>query len=379
MYLSKTIRIYPNNEQKQLIEKYLEACTYTYSFFYDYAVSNNDYDIVRWKKKLYYIIKGKKDPVISSCEYIILTKVLEKLHYSLQRNIANESLTGTQNIHRKPNFRTIKIPCTLHFESNPGRKIVIPIFGKIKYRGTYDFSGLKTFGVSIKKGTDGTYSAVVLIEQLVKFLPKTYKSIGIDLGIRKLITTSDNEQFIPMEKISLVEAKISNLQSKIKNKKNESKNKDKLQKQINKLYTYRKNYVRDLIQKVTTDLVRRFDVIYMEDLSINDLIYAQNIKTIRRKLLINSFGYIKETLQYKCKMYGKKLILVDRFYPSSQICSNCGFKHNPGTSEKYICPICGLVIDRDYNAAKNILNYKNNMEDSPKVYACNKEFYKRKL
>lgn len=95
----------------------------------------------------------------------------------------------------------------------------------------------------------------------------------------------------------------------------------------------------------------------MEDLSIKNLIKDQEFRPIRRKIIETSFNLVSETLEYKCKMYGKKLIKIDRFFPSTQICSQCGFKHDPFDSEIFECPVCKNIIDRDINAAINIYNY----------------------
>ena len=87
------------------------------------------------------------------------------------------------------------------------------------------------------------------------------------------------------------------------------------------------------------------------------MIKNQNKKSVRRRILDYSLTLLREMFEYKAKMYGKKVILINRYYPSSQICSRCGFRHNPGEDETFICPVCGYKVDRDINAAINIYRY----------------------
>ena len=113
----------------------------------------------------------------------------------------------------------------------------------------------------------------------------------------------------------------------------------------------------DNIHKATKAIVTKYDIIYMEDLDIIDLLSKQKMKKQKRKMLTSSLGKIRILLEYKCEHYGKVLKKIDRYYASSQTCSNCGKTYKVKSNEVYICPHCSLVIDRDYNAAKNILNH----------------------
>jgi len=113
----------------------------------------------------------------------------------------------------------------------------------------------------------------------------------------------------------------------------------------------------DNIHKATKAIVTKYDIIYMEDLDIKDLLSKQKLKKHKRKMLTSSLGKITTLLEYKCEHYNKTIKKIDRYYPSSQTCSVCGKTYQVKASEVYKCPYCKLVIDRDYNAAINILNY----------------------
>ena len=113
----------------------------------------------------------------------------------------------------------------------------------------------------------------------------------------------------------------------------------------------------DTIYKATKAIVTKYDTIYMEDLDVKDLLSKQKLKKHKRKMLTSSLGKIRTLLEYKCEHYGKTLKKINRYFASSQTCSRCGKTYRVESSETYKCPHCKLVIDRDYNAAINILNY----------------------
>ena len=113
----------------------------------------------------------------------------------------------------------------------------------------------------------------------------------------------------------------------------------------------------DTIHKATKAIVTKYDTIYMEDLDVKDLLSKQKLKKHKRKMLTSSLGKIRTLLEYKCEHYGKTLKKINRYFASSQTCSRCGKTYRVESSETYKCPHCKLIIDRDYNAAINILNY----------------------
>jgi len=102
--------------------------------------------------------------------------------------------------------------------------------------------------------------------------------------------------------------------------------------------------------------VKEYDIIFMEDINIKDLLSKQELKAKRKKMLSSCLGKIKNYLEYKVLMHDKKLIKIDKYYASSQICSKCSSRYEVKDNEIYCCPICGNIIDRDLNAAINILN-----------------------
>jgi putative transposase len=235
--------------------------------------------------------------------------------------------------------------------------IKLPKLGNVKCKYGKDIQKNKIISVTIKLLKSGIYEASIIYECEEMMLPKTGNSVGIDLGVRKLITTSDGNTYISDLDIDRINNKIRKEQRRLSRCELHSKNYNKQRKKLAKVYQYKDNYMLDTIHKVTKAIVEKYDVIYMEDLDIKDLIKKQKLKIHKRKMLLSSLGQITTLLKYKCECYGKELKKIERYYPSSQTCSNCGKTYKVGKSETYRCPHCKLIIDRDYNAAINILNY----------------------
>ena len=353
MYLGLRVRLYPNKEQKQIIDDHVNGAKYIYNYFLSYAKENNIYDVELWKKELQILLSKSKSDGLNNCDYYLLLNQL----YILKNTFDNffKGLNEEPRYKKKSSITSaFKIQNKNQAIKIEGNRLFISFLGHVKARFSKDISSNKIYSVIVKRYASNIYEASILYDAVVPFLKKTYKRVGIDLGVRKFITTSDKEFIVPMDNLNLIENRIVKLQKILKKKEKESNNYYKIKEQIAKLHIHRTNYIKDVLNKATTKLVKEYDVIFMENISITELVRQQEKKYVRRKIMEASLNTIREMLNYKCKMYGKRLIFIDRFFPSSKICSECGFRHDPKDSETFVCPVCGLVIDRDYNAAKNI-------------------------
>ena len=200
----------------------------------------------------------------------------------------------------------------------------------------------------------GEYYLSVLVDgDLTHKVKESHNIIGIDLGIKDFIITSDGEVFNNLHFNKNKSNKIKRLQKQLSRKENNSNNRNKTRIKLAKIYkriTDKKQYY---LHQISNYLIDENQVICMEDLNVKGMLRNHNLAGSIQEL---NFGEFKRMLEYKANWYGRKLIFVDRFYPSSKTCNHCGYvnKKLKLSDRQWICPNCGEIIERDYNAALNI-------------------------
>ncbi len=250
----------------------------------------------------------------------------------------------------KNSYRTLNINNSIRIEDN---KIRIPKLGFIKFKKSREVIG-KINSVTISKNILDKYYISILCETDIDMLPESNKNVGIDLGLKEFCVTSDNE-FIPNPKyLRQSELKLAKAQRKLSNRVKGSKNRYKQQKVVHKLYEKVRNQRLDFLHKLSTILVNENQVICMEDLNVENMVKNH---CLAKSISDASWSKFVGLLLYKCNWYGRELVKIDTFFPSSKTCSKCGnIKNDLELKDRvYICPHCGLEIDRDFNASLNIL------------------------
>ena len=210
--------------------------------------------------------------------------------------------------------------------------------------------------VTIKLDPSGRWFVSLLIDdQTIEPLPATDKKVGIDVGITSLITTSDGEKITNPKHFNRLYQKLKAAQKELSRKTKGSNNQYKARLKVAKVHAKIKDARTDFLHKLTTNLVRENSVIAIEDLAVRNMV--KNHK-LARSISDASWGEFSRQLEYKCEWYGRKLVKVDRFFPSSKRCHHCGFVMDklPLDVRSWDCPSCKTPgIDRDINAGKNIL------------------------
>ena len=224
--------------------------------------------------------------------------------------------------------------------------------GKLKVRWSRAFQSAPTTA-TITKSPDGRYFVTLCLEESFNELPKTGESIGVDLGINRLATLSNGERIANPKHSNRRRKELAHQQRHLARKTKGSNRWEKQRVKVARVHARIADTREDYLHKVTTDLVRRFDLICVEDLNVRGMV--KNHK-LARSLSDASFGMFRSILKYKCARYGKELVAIDRFFPSSKMCNACGLVKEslPLDVREWTCE-CGAKHDRDENAAQNIL------------------------
>lgn len=210
--------------------------------------------------------------------------------------------------------------------------------------------------VTVKLEPSGRWFVSLLVDDSsVQPLPPTDKKVGIDVGISSLLCTSDGDKISNPKHFNRLYQKLRIAQKELSRKTKGSSNRDKARLKVARIHAKIKDARTDFLHKLTTSLVKSNSLIAIEDLAIRNMV--KNHK-LARSISDASWGEFFRQLEYKCDWYGRQLVKIDRFFPSSKRCNHCGFVMDklPLSVRSWDCPSCGTKgIDRDINAGKNIL------------------------
>ncbi len=232
------------------------------------------------------------------------------------------------------------------------KNLVLSGLGRLDIRWSREFKSAPTT-VTIIKEPSGRYYITLCLDEVFEKLPKTEKTVGVDLGVNRLATLSNGERIANPRYLGGNLSKLARLQRVLARRKKGSGRWQRQRVKIARLHEHVGNCRRDTLNKFTTDLVRRFDVIGIEDLNVRGMTANH---CLARAINDVGMGMFRGMVDYKCERYGKTVKLVDRFFPSSKLCSACGHvvESLPLDTREWDCPKCGAHHDRDENAAKNL-------------------------
>lgn len=364
------IRLYPNKTQTEQFNKLL-GC---YRFVYNQCLARkiNSYRENKVSENLSTLGKFIHHELLKDDNFIWLreqnTKVLKQA--------VNDMLSAYKNFFNQhkgfPKFkskRDNKQSCRFELGTISKRndyttyKLSLANIKNVKFKCNKKYAEyLQKHKPNIKQATlsklpCGEYYLSILVDGDLthKGLQDTDNAVGIDLGIKDFVIASDGEVFNNLHFKKSQSNKIKRLQRQLSRKEKGSNNRNKARIRLAKAYKKINDKKQYYLHQVSNTLINENQVICMEDLNVKGMLRNHKLAESIQEM---NFGEFKRMLKYKANWYNRKIVYVDKFYPSSKTCHNCGYinKQLKLSDRQWVCPQCGEIIDRDYNAALNILD-----------------------
>jgi putative transposase len=247
---------------------------------------------------------------------------------------------------------SFRLTGTIRFEE---RKLQLPRIGKVRVKEKrVGYHNGRILSVTVRRRANRWFASITVEEELADPTPIQGSKVGVDLGIKTLATLSDGTTFSNPRALGRRLRKVKRLARSLSRKKQGSKNREKAKLRLAKMYLKTFNIRQDTLHKLTTYLAKSHGTIVIEDLYVSGMM--KNRRIARTIADVGMYEFRRQ-LEYKCKWYGSHLAVAPRTYPSSKTCSNCGNKKKElALSEReYVCEVCGMRIDRDLNAARNLV------------------------
>ncbi|SDK56524.1 IS200/IS605 family element RNA-guided endonuclease TnpB [Alkalibacterium thalassium] len=360
-------RLYPNKEQAILINKTIGCSRFIYNHFLNqwnetYKETGKGLSYGKCSAQLPSLEKQEETEWLKEVDSIALQSSLRNLSDSFDRFFKKQN--------KYPRFKSKNNPLQSYTtkETNgnisvEGNKLKLPKLGLVLFAKSREVEG-RILNATIRRNPTGKYFVSLLVETEVEPIEKTDSSVGVDVGLKDFAILSDGTVYKNPKFFRSLETKLAKEQRKLSRRKiqalkdgrklSESKNYQKQRIKVANIHETIKNKRTDYLHKISTEIVKNHDIIGIEDLLVKNMMLNRKlVKSISEV----SWAEFRTMLEYKAKWYGKEIIAVARNFPSSQLCSGCGYQNKAVKNlavRKWECPECHAHHDRDTNASINL-------------------------
>ncbi len=352
----------PNNSQRSSLAQHAGVARFTYNWGLEkriarYKNNQGDDQFTDAMKQHKLLNSLKKDQFswmyeTSKCAPQEALRDLHRAFQNFYRGLKSGKKIGFPRFKRRGVRDSFRLYGTIRFNE---RTIQLPRIGRIriKEKRKHYYSG-RILSVTVRRRANRWFVSVTVEEDILDPHPVRGAPVGVDLGVKTLATLSDGTSFANQRALGRRLRKLRQLSRSLSRKKKGSKNHEKAKLRLAKMYLRVFNIRQDTLHKLTTYLAKSHSKIVIEDLLVS---WMLKNRRLARAIADVGFYEFRRQLEYKCQWYGSELVVVSRTFPSSKMCSQCGHrKKELSLSEReYKCEQCGLEIDRDLNAALNLV------------------------
>ena len=345
-------RLYPTEAQKVSLSKTFGSCRFAWNAILD------------WRSKEF-SLKGVKNTLTTACKKVTALRkefpfLEETSAVALQQTIRNQEAAFSNFFKKRAKYPTFKkkhanqsfrlIDNAFRLKNN--RFFIAKVEEPIKVRWSRPLEGVPS-SCTISRNSSGQYFVSFCFETEIDSLPESNNAIGIDLGLTHFAVLSTGEKIKPAKALRRHEARLKRYQKVLSRRQKGGCNRNKARSKVARVHQHIANIRHDFLHKLSTRLIRENQSIALEDLNVSGM--AKNHK-LSKSISDASWSTFVGFLKYKAEWYGRKIQQVSPWFPSSQLCSCCGFRSGkkPLSVRSWTCEQCNTFHDRDINAAINI-------------------------